>query len=189
VVKLGFIVEGDSEKIILESQSFKKVLKEHKIDFIAEVINATGTGNLLPENREDYVQILKNKGVTNIIILVDQENAPCITSVKERILPDEGQMVIVSVKTLEAWFLADSISLAKFLKINSVLCEYPETFLPAIDEIIRLNLLHNDRGASDKKLLAKRMLKSGFSIVNAAQHPGCSSAKYFLQKIKDLSQN
>jgi hypothetical protein len=189
VVKLGFIVEGDSEKIILESEAFIKLLQEFKIDFIPEIVNASGGGNLLPRNREDYVQILKDKGATKIIILVDQEDASCITSVKELIEPNEEQKVIVSVKTLEAWFLADSISLAKFLKVNSIVYEHPETFLPALDEIIRVNTLHNNRGVSDKKLLAKRMLLSGFSIQNAAAHKNCPSAKYFLQKIKDLSQN
>lgn len=189
MVKLGFIVEGDSERIILESQAFKKLLNELRIDFIPEVINAAGVGNLLPDNREEYVQILKSKGVTDIIILADQEDASCITSVREYISPESSQKVIISVRTLEAWFLADLVSLAKFLKIDAILCENPETFLPALDEITRLNSFYNKRGVNDKKLLAKRMLKSGFSIKNAAQHPSCPSARYFLQKLKEYSQN
>ena len=68
MVKLGFIAEGATEKIVLESEDFKSFLTELKLDFIPEVIDAEGNGNLLPHNIEKHSQILFDKGATKIII-------------------------------------------------------------------------------------------------------------------------
>ena len=54
MVKLGFIGEGAVEKIILESVVFQEFLSSLRIDFVKEVVDATGNGNLLPQNIEGY---------------------------------------------------------------------------------------------------------------------------------------
>jgi hypothetical protein len=189
VVTLGFIVEGGSEKIILESPAFREYMQKNGFAFIPDVIDIEGGGKLLPEHREESVQILKDKGATHILILADLEDAPCITSVIEKIAPGENQDVVISKKTLEAWYLADTAALHRFLGSTEYSCEYPESYLPALEEIKRVRLLINKQGVSNKKILARKMLKSQFTIENAAAHQNCPSAKYFLQKIKALSQN
>ena len=46
MVKVGFICEGATEKIIVESVNFKNFLKENNLEFI-RAIDANGNGNLL----------------------------------------------------------------------------------------------------------------------------------------------
>ena len=49
VVKIGFIVEGETESLILNSDNFKAILSELNIVSVG-VINAGGNKNLLPHN-------------------------------------------------------------------------------------------------------------------------------------------
>jgi len=190
VVKVGFIVEGESEKIILESESFRSLLTTLKVDFIPDVVDATGSGNILPQNRDKYVQILKDKGATKIIYLVDREEEPCITTVKERIKPGTNETVVVSIKALEAWFLADSIMLSALFKKNYSYNSPEETVILPRDVLQNEFLENTGQGLGrSKPRTAKKMVKSGFSIISAASHEKCNSAKYFLQKLKEHSQN
>jgi hypothetical protein len=50
-------------------------------------------------------------------------------------------------------------------------------------ELIRLT----GRGVMDKVFLVRKMLRNNFSVINAAAHPNCSSAKYFVDKLKALA--
>jgi predicted regulator of Ras-like GTPase activity (Roadblock/LC7/MglB family) len=52
MVKVGFICEGETEKLIIESEAFKILLLKAGLQLIL-AIDAEGNGNLLP-------QILKN---------------------------------------------------------------------------------------------------------------------------------
>lgn len=45
----------------------------------------------------------------------------------------------------------------------------------------------NNRGIGDKKILARFMVKNNFSFERAASHSNCTSAKYFIDKLKTLS--
>lgn len=48
MVKVGFIVEGDSEKIIIESYSFQQFLLNKGYELVRPVINAKGGGEFTP---------------------------------------------------------------------------------------------------------------------------------------------
>ncbi len=50
MVKVGFIVEGDTEKVIVESPAFSAWLTANGITLCHPVIDAKGGGNLLPQN-------------------------------------------------------------------------------------------------------------------------------------------
>ncbi|UFH50038.1 hypothetical protein [Pseudomonas sp. KNUC1026] len=50
VVGVGFIVEGDSEKIVVEAGAFRDLLAVNGLELISPVLNAKGGGNLLPRN-------------------------------------------------------------------------------------------------------------------------------------------
>ncbi|MFQ5447958.1 MAG: hypothetical protein ACE5FF_13600 [Saprospiraceae bacterium] len=152
------------------------------------VIDAGGGGNLLPKYLEDQIDTLRGHGATHILILTDQEDAPCITSVKSRIDPEGKHLVIIAVKAIEAWFLADSATISSYLKFNFH-CEFPEKILKPLDHIKQAKLERTGRGVNHKKQLCSRMLLNGFSIENAAAHPNCPSAKYFLEKIKSLAED
>lgn len=179
MVKLGFIVEGESEKKIIESAAFQNLLVSLDLDKVEKVINADGNGNLLPKYIEPYVVELTRLGAEKIIILADQENSPCITAVKDRIDPDRKYLVVISVKAIEAWFLADTDAISKYFKQN-YFCEKPEDIEKPFDFCKSENQRIRGRGISDKIIFCKNMLKSGFTIENAA----CPSAAYFLQKLQ-----
>lgn len=188
MVKLGFIAEGATEKIILESDDFKNLLLELRIDFIPEIIDAEGNGNLLPHNIEKHSQILLDKGATLVIILTDLDADTCITQTKERIRPLENHIVIVSIKQIESWFLADTIAIRRFLNNDKFEDVNPEIHSLPFDEIKRIRTEFVGRGISDKKILAKLMVnQSQFSLKRAAEHPNCNSAQYFIEKLKKVA--
>lgn len=188
MVKLGFIVEGDSEKRILESQLFRELLNNLELPFIEAVENVRGRTNLKPERIINYVKILEQKGASHIVILTDQEDAPCITSVKKELDFHEDYLVVIAVKTIEAWYLADSSAITVFME-HRFDCDLPEVIQIPFNHIKEEKIRLTGRGVNSKRLLCSRMLHSGFSIENAAKHPNCPSAKYFIQKLKELADS
>lgn len=189
MVKLGFIVEGDTEKILLESEIFKQLLADYKLDYIPEIVNAEGNGNLLPHNIEKFSEILITKGATKIIVLTDLDKDKCVTETKNRISPLENHICVISKKEVEAWFIADTEALSNFLKSNNFNIINPEIIEEPFEEIKKLRIsLNNGRGIGDKKILARFMIKSNFSFERAASNPNCTSAKYFIDKLKILSK-
>jgi hypothetical protein len=188
MVKLGFIGEGAVEKRILESPPLREYLRSLKIDFIEEVIDANGNGNLLPHNIEAFTKILEDKGATAIIILTDLDEDTCITKTKERIAPAQNHFVIVSVKEIEAWFLADGQAMNGLLKINDFSIDHPEQTENPFEKIRELRIANAGIGFTTKVRLANLMVyKNNFSILRAANHLNCPSAKYFIEKINGFS--
>jgi hypothetical protein len=189
MVKLGFIVEGATEKIILQHSDFFSYLDSLGIKYIDNVIDAKGNGNLLPHNIEAFNLTLKADGATHIIILTDLDKDECITKTKARIgsLPD--QIIIVSVKVVESWFLSDTSAIRNYLGDASFSYDQPESIENPFEEIKAFRKAIAGKGFTDKRVLANSMVrKYGFSIQNAAKHPNCTSAKYFLNKINELAK-
>ncbi|MEO5642177.1 MAG: hypothetical protein ABIQ40_00090 [Bacteroidia bacterium] len=186
MVKIGFIVEGASEKKVLDSAAFRIFLEKEKIAFVGEVIDAKGGGQLLPRNRERHVLRLKGKGATHIIILSDKENDPCFTSVKKRIAPQHSETVLISAKALEAWFLADSKTLTRIFR-RPFNYPSPENTIVNPFDIIKDEFSKRNKDFDTKTILADRMIRNGFTIQNAAAHKNCPSAKYFLEKLKSIA--
>lgn len=183
MVKIGFIAEGATEKKILEKTDFFSFLQSLNISYVPEVIDANGNGNLLPHNIIAFTQVLFDKGATHIFILTDLDIDLCVTETKLRIAPLSQTVVVVSKKAVESWFLADTTAMNKFLNSSDYVCEDPESVSDPFTEIKSLRLLKNGRGVGGKLILADLMIRSSFSIQNAALHPACSSAKYFVDKL------
>ena len=188
MVKLGFIVEGETEKIILEQSDFFAYLRSLPVEYISDVIDAQGNGNLLPHNIVQHTDVLRDKGATHIFILTDLDEDECITNTKQRIAAPQDHIVIVSVKEIESWFLADTTVMKKFLKDESFSYESPEIVEKPYEEMRAIRIAKLNRGFNGKPFLAKIMVTNGFSISRAAQHPNCNSAKYFLKKIDQVVQ-
>ncbi len=190
MVRLGFIVEGATEKIILEQSDFFDYLQTSGIDYVPEVIDAHGNGNLLPHNIQPLSDVLTNKGATHVVILTDLDKDQCITKTKTRIAALPNHSVVVSEKVIESWFLSDTDAMRAFLKDPAYNHNTPETLADPFGEIKAIRMAKNGLGVSGKVILANTMVKScGFSIQKAAQHPKCNSAKYFLKKIEEISKN
>jgi Domain of unknown function (DUF4276) len=186
MVKLGFICEGETEKIIIESSNFKKLLAENNCSFV-KAFDATGNGNLLPKNIAPMINNLVDEGAEKIFILTDLDEDECITKTKERINAPAEIIVIVSVKQVEAWFLADSQTLSVLLNEANFQFQHPETIPVPREAVQQLFLQKKGRGiGSSKPLFATKMVNHGFSITNAAAHPNCPSARYFIAKLQSL---
>jgi hypothetical protein len=121
MVNIGFICEGETEKLIIESDRFKQFLFDNNCELI-KVIDATGNGNLLPKNISPFIQILNDEGAQKIFILTDLDIDVCITQTKQRINAPDGVIVIIAVQQIESWFLADSETLSIILeKISNLI--------------------------------------------------------------------
>jgi Domain of unknown function (DUF4276) len=185
MVTLGFIAEGDTEKRVLSSESFRALLQKLGLPFLEDVENAGGVSNLRKDKIKSLVQIQKDKGADKVLILTDSDGK-CITSAKQEIDPSGESIVIVAVQMIEAWFLADTAAMCNLLK-GKYYCEAPEA-IPNPFDIIKAE--RKDRlgsGVSDKRTLGQKIHWSGFSLEAAAAHPNCPSAKYFLDKLKSLT--
>lgn len=182
MVKLGFIVEGDSEKVLVESASFRAWLRAQGLELCSPVINAKGGGNLLPQNIEPMIAQIRASRPDHIVIMTDLEDAPSIEAVKARITTQHTDLIFVAVKALEAWFLADTAAMRRWLEKDDFFEEHPEQ-TPGMpwDRLKELANALNVRGpGASKVIFAKRVCeKLGFQVDKASIHPNCPSAKKF----------
>lgn len=181
MVRLGFIVEGGTEKIIVESPQFVSWLKTMDIELVRPVIDAKGGGNLLPKNIEPMVNTLKSIGVDNIVILTDLDNENDTETVIKRIGTEHTSLIFVAVKAIEAWYLADTSAMRKWLNnINFVENSPEQTSDKPWQRLKDIALAEGQSGpGSSKVAFAKKMVKHfNFDVSQSALHPRCPSAKY-----------
>ena len=192
MVKIGFICEGDTELILLLSGSFQQYLSS--INLLAvNVINACGSGNLLPHNIGGYIESLEKAGAEVVVILTDLDDDICITRTKARIKPREKDVVVIAVKKIEAWFFANDIAMRSLLKNGQFSFNAPEGVANPYETINELLLKYTGRGigrtSSGKIRLVTRLIYLGFDLQNSANHPQCFSAKYFLNKLQEIGKH
>ena len=186
MVRVGFICEGKTERKVLESAKFQDLLIRIGIKQVGEVYNAGGSGNLLPGKLQEALDLLISQGAEKIIVLTDLDEDACITITKDRITIDENRIVIVAVNKIESWFLADSKTLSLLLREKFVF-DLPEEEPDPFNSLKRVFIGKYNRGIGVKDTFTARMIKYGFSLENAAQHPNCPSATYFLNKLQQLA--
>lgn len=186
MVKVGFICEGDTERKVIESTSFQQTLTDLGLSCVKPIEDADGNGNLLPHNIEPIRTKLFAAGAEIIFVLTDLDKDADIVATKHRISELPSQEIIVAVKAIEAWFLADS-GLLSGLMSKHVHIDYPEHEDQPFETIRQLFLNQTGRGVGTKHILATRLIKYGFTIENAAKHPNCPSANYFLTKLQSLA--
>jgi len=190
MVKIGFIVEGASEKKLLEtSQNFRDFFAKCGFELV-KVQDAKGGGNLLPEYMDSHLAEFANLGVEKLFVLTDLEDDPCAENVRKRISHEKIEFIFIAIKALEAWYLADSQAMCNFLQISQSHEEYPEQTQDKPWERIREIINEKSvRGVGSKLICANRMAKYwDFSIERAAQHPNCPSAKEFVQYFNPSAQ-
>lgn len=191
MVKVGFIVEGDTEKVIVESPAFIAWLSANGISLVRPVVNAKGGGNLLPQNIEPFIATLQQAQAEHIVILTDQETEASAAAVRQRIGLQHTNLIFVAVKAIEAWFLADTQALRKWLGIPTFTEDKPEETLgmpwDRLKEIAREN---NKRGPGTNKVsFAKKMVNHhGFTITSASSHSNCPSVVEFSVGVVALGQ-
>jgi len=190
MIKVGFVCEGYTEKILLESMTFRELLTSLKIESL-QVINAGGCDNLLPHNIVPYIAILENAGAQGVFIVTDLDDDKCKTETKSRISARKQEIVVIAVKKIEAWFLACTPAMQRILGLPDFRFDNPENVSEPFETINQLLFLHTGRGigkkSAGKKKLINRLLDNGFQISDAAAHPHCPSATYFLKKLKEIA--
>lgn len=190
VKNVGFICEGECEKIIIESPAFQHFLAELKLKCV-KTIDAAGNGNLLPKNLSNHIETMIRNEAETIIVFTDLDEDVCITLTKNRINFLQNKIeIVISVKAIESWFLADSGTLSTIFQKQYEFPNPESTTGKPIDTLREQFILHRAKGrgfGDSKPHLAKLMLKNGFSILNSAKHPNCPSAKYFVDKLRRLS--
>lgn len=182
MVKLGIICEGETEVLHFDTPSFRQFLQGLNLELVG--VTETGSKTQYFENRlSKYRQILLDRGAEKILVLVDLDRDACITFTKQAIPGFDDQFVVVAVKEFENWYLADSEALNKMLG-HVVNIGNPEQEENAEKLIVKL------RGKGfghSKPRLANAMKNAGFTVENAARHPNCPSAQYFLTKLQTLA--
>ena len=196
MVKVGFIVEGDAEKQIVSSESFKALCHRNGIEVINSVFpsNKQERGKDVFKNAEklaSFVSLLYDMGADCVFCVRDLEDLPCITSAKEEIKStDEMVKKVIVVKQIESWFLGDTTLLKTYFG-EDYLEIFPEAIIPEIiakpnEKLKEISIkTRNGRGTGDKLLFAKSLIRNGFSIERSAQY--CPSARYFLNKLQSLN--
>ncbi len=192
-MNIGVIVEGGTEKIIIESKAFRDYLKLNGINICDPVIDANGNGNLLPRHLQKFINHLKSlhRNLDHILVVTDLENDPAIQDVVRRISHGNihDNLIFVSVTAIESWFLADQEALNKSIKIKepfSIPDPENRNQLPW-DRIKTISNAMNARGPGPSKIaFAKRMIASGFDIRNCLKNPNIRSLHYFNSTIASI---
>lgn len=192
--KVGFIGEGESEVVLLTSSSFSELLVEYDLESVGE-IDAMGRGNLenYSEKLDSKLKILVERKAEKIFIISDLEQEPCINHYKQKITNTYNssipQVEIISVKAIEAWILADSVTMEKLLRGRFYFDQPESTINLPISELQNIFLYRTGRGlGSSKPRIMKKFIKNGFNLDKAAEHTNCDSAKYFVRKLKEVSE-
>jgi hypothetical protein len=191
MAQVGFICEGYTESILLESESFKELMIKLNIK-IVNVVNAQGSANLLPRNISAFTKRLEEQGAEIIVILTDLDQDVCITKTKQRIAARNEDIVVIAVKEIEAWLLASDTGMQRLLGLSEFRFDFPEKENEPFMTIN--NLLYENRGKGigqkrgGKKKLIKRFLANGLDLLEISNHPNCPSAKYFLDKLTELGR-
>ncbi len=184
-------MEGDTEKKIILSDNFRAYCQSQNIEILPSILPTKGQrGKDIFKNREKieaFIEILKDNGAEYIFVIRDLEDLTCVVEARNEIASDEVSKIIV-VKAIESWFLADTQTISSYFEQESYFHDSPESIEKPFDYLKQQSIAIKKRGISDKLIFAGIMLRNGFSIENAAKHPNCPSAKYFIKKLESLNQ-
>lgn len=185
MVKAGFIVEGASERIVVESPTFRSFLRASGYELITPVVDAKGGGNLLPQNIEAFIARLDTAGAERIFVLTDLEDEAQVETVRQRVAHPRIHFAFIAVKALEAWYLADSAAMNAWLETDDFHEPTPEaTTHKPWERLKQVAAERGKRGPGNKVAFAKKATKHwGFSIENASAHPACPSALELIEHL------
>ncbi len=106
---------------------------------------------------------------------------------KKRINAREKDIVVIAVKKIEAWFLADDIAMRLIIGDPNYSYLNPEDETDPFEKINNLLINTLGRGVGKKTAgkikLVNKLLKVGLDVQKAASHPNCSSARYFIDQL------
>ena len=192
MVTVGFVVEGDSEKRLIESKLFQQWLREDcNLEVVDPVVNAAGSGNMCSRNIGVLVENLRTEAKPDkVVVLADldpEKCAPCVQARKEIIgLQDQDiDLIAIAKKAIESWFLADTEAMRRWLGDNTFCEAAPETLAEMPWD--RLKELRDKRGRGpgrDRFVFTRKFIRDHkFDVRRAARHAQCPSARYFVERL------
>ena len=190
MVTVGFVVEGASESLLVESELFQTWLREEcNLEVVDRVVDVKGNGNMRARNIEDHVRLLRQEtNPDKVVVLADldpEKQVPCVQA-RKKIIGSQGiDLIVIAKKAMESWFLADTEAMRRWLG-DDTFCEVnPETLTGKPWD--RLRELGGKKGSGpgkSKPRFVKRFIcDHGFDVRRAAQHTQCPSARYFVERL------
>lgn len=182
MVTVGFVVEGPSDKKLVESESFQRWMP-------------AATANCSSRKITAFVDKLKiqAKNPDKVIVLADLDPdrcAPCISKRKEIIGNDGIDLIVIARKALESWFLADTEAMRRWTGNKGFYEDQPETLSGIPWDRLKEIGRDRDRGrgpGASKIIFARKFIRhQGFDVRRAAEHPACPSARYFVERLRAL---
>ena len=187
MVTVGFVVEGDSDKYLVESELFRTWLREEcNLKVVDKVANAKG--NMRSRYIEDQVRLLRqDTNPDKVVVLADldpDERVQCVQARKELIGSKGIDLVIIAKKALESWFLADTEAMHRWLEDDTFYEVAPETLTGMPWNRLRELRDKKGRGPGTKGSFPRKfILRHGFDVRRAALHDQCPSARYFIERL------
>ena len=193
MVTVGFVVEGDSDKYLVESELFRKWLREDcNLEVIGRAVNAAG--NMRSHYIEDQVRLLRQeKNPDKVVVLADLDpdrRAQCVQE-RKKIIGYRGiDLLVIVRKAIESWFLADTEAMRRWLG-DDTFCEVnPETLIGKPWDRLRELGRKRGRGPGTKVRFSRKFIRDHrFDVRRAAQHASCPSARYFVERLCALGNS
>ena len=190
MVTVGFVVEGASEKRLVENELFRKWLREDcNLKVIDPVVDAAGNGNMCSHNIETFVKNLRTiANPDKVVVLADLDPdtcAPCVQKRKEIIGFQGIDLVTIAKKAMESWFLSDTKAMRQWLGNDTFYETHPETLDGTPWDRLKELRTQKGRGPGATKLsFARKFIRDhGFDVRQAAGHLHCPSARYFVERL------
>ena len=179
-MRVSFIVEGDSDKIILEGQRnwFSSLGLEYYI------VPTYGKKNMIKSAMKHY-RIALLQGCSNIIFLPDQNGDQCALVTREKLGMDSNDkaVTIVLKRELEAWILADGQCIHNSIGVDCRPTGQTDSETNPKQKL--LSILHRKLGHFPTELEVATLTAPHFSIIRAAV--ANNSAKRFKEFIERIS--
>lgn len=187
MVTVGFVVEGPSDRWLIENELFEKWLREDcNLEVVKPVVDAGGRMDSV--HIEAFVKNLKkiaNPDKTVVLADLDPDNrVPCVEKRKELIGSQGIDLVAIARKAMESWFLADTEAMRRWLG-DDTFCEVNPEMLTGMpwDRLRELGRKRG-RGPGTKVHFSRKFIRNHkFDVRRAAQHANCSSARYFVERL------
>lgn len=189
MVTVGFVVEGASEKRLVESELFQQWLREDcNLEVVDPVVDAAGSGNMCSHNIGVLVKNLRTEAKPDkVVVLADLDPetcAPCVQARKEIIGSQDIDLIAIAKKALESWFLADTEAMRRWLGDDIFYEAAPETLAGMPWDRLKELGRKSGQGPGTKSSFSRKfVLRYEFDVRRAAQHAQCPSADYFVKRL------
>ena len=190
MVTVGFVVEGESETLLVKSEVFRQWLREDcNLEVVDPVVDASGNGNMHSRNIGASIKNLRTRANPDkVVVLADldpEKRVPCVQA-RKKIIGSQGiDLIAIAKKAMESWFLADTEAMRRWLGDDTFYEVAPETLTGMPWN--RLKGLRDKRGRGpgrERLVFTRKFIRDHrFDVRRAAQHAQCPSARYFLERL------